>query len=133
MNTNDNVNITPEGIAKALQAQVNEGRERVELLERATRVESLDREIKRLTEEKAKEAALVLPLIHKYGAGGQVVLTNGAVVAACVAQDKRPSKKGIVAFFGEKGEEYWKSIPGKIREYLSVKRPGGTASEGEEQ
>lgn len=131
---------TPEVLAGALQTlmqaltfQPSQQVEWQAMVEVATKVDMLDLQLKRLQEEKKTAADALIPLLHKLS-GGKLKLGNGNEILACTSQDRRASKKLIVAHFGkEQGAAFWKTVPSKVREYISVRRPGETVAveEGE--
>ena len=137
--------ITPDAIQAALavlqaaatapqQTADKDAKEKQEAVERASKVDAIDAQIKKLQESKKVECVALLPLLHKHF-GGRITLANGADVFAAISAEKRPTKKGIVAFFTEKlkdegaklANEFWKTIKAKPREYVSVRRPGDAA------
>jgi hypothetical protein len=143
--------LTPEAIQAAistLQALANApkqqadtaAKEKAEAVERASKVDGLDTQIKALQEKKKVECVALLPLLHKHF-GGRIMLANGAEVLAALSSEKRPTKKGLVAFLTEKlkdqgsalAAEFWKKIPSKPREYVTVRRPGETPVVGESE
>lgn len=130
---------SPEALQQALQTisallatQPHQAAEQSLLVESATKVDALDEQIKLLGEQKRVQVSILLPLLHKLS-GGKLVLSNMHEILACLSHDKRVAKKQIVEFFGkEKAEEFWKTVPSKTREYVSVKRPGEKAEENED-
>lgn len=133
---------TIQAMLQQMQAQPQQQAEYATMIEAATKVDTLDEQIKALSSEKKGQVLILLPLLHKL-AGGKVTLANNHEVMACMSQDKRVAKKDIAAFFTKeypddaakakaKTEALWKTVVAKTREYVSVKRPGEAAEEGED-
>lgn len=141
---------SPEQLAAALQTlmqaisfQPQQQAEYQAMIEAATKVDALDLQIKKLSEEKKTAATVLIPLLHKLS-GGRLVLANLDEILACTSQDRRVAKKQIAAFFTKEfpndaakakaqTEALWKSVPSKVREYISVRRPGETPAPTEEE
>lgn len=129
-------------ISALIQQAPHQQAQHAAMVEAATKVDTLDEQIKALGLQKKDQVTILLPLLHAL-AGGKLLLANNHEVLACISQDKRVSKKAIGAFFEKEypadaakakamTEALWKSVPSQTREYVSVKRPGQKDEEGEE-
>lgn len=131
----------PRALTGRPVAETRTQREKRTMRSLAQQYADLDAILARAVERKKELKDALIPLIKKHGDVGktQVVLEsteNGEtkitrVIFVSDTDSKRPTKGGLLTFFGVRKlehlvHEYWKTIDAKVRQSLKVLHPTGT-------